>query len=249
MVYDPARPLVFQHIPKCAGTSVRRIFSGWFGAHLYSHYFDNRNSSLPQKIDLAEASERAATEGGSVCVFGHFNASKGYGYRDYYPGVGQILTIIRDPFDHHLSNYYFAKKKIAAGKFDLPLARIILDEGLSIEDYLSTHRSYLGSFLPVGMTPGNYKEKLREEFLFIGVTDRLDESILSLAKILGKPKVRVPRENVSTPDGADSTARYREMFERENEFVTEIFRECHVIFEERRCRSAFEKITSRFRRQ
>lgn len=242
--YDPAKPLVFQHIPKCAGTSVRKIFAKWFGEHLYAHYFDNRTSTPPKKIDLIEAQAKAEAQGGSVCVFGHFNADKGYGYGDYYPGIVQRLTIIRDPFEHHLSNYYFAKKKIAAGKYDLPLARVLMEQDLSIDEYLTSHHSYLGSFFPVGMNETNYRTMLREEFLFIGITDRLDESILSLSRILGKPRARVPRENVSTRDNGASISRYREVFERENEFVSEVFRECCLIFEERRSRSIFERIRS-----
>jgi len=245
--YDPSQPMVFQHIPKCAGTSVRKIFSRWFGEHLYGHYFDNLTSTPPTKVDLIEAQAKAASNGGAVCVFGHFNGSRGFGYRDYYPEVAQILTIIRDPFEHHISNYYFAKKKVAAGKFDLPLARLLKDHNMGVEEYLTSHQSYLGSFFPSEMDEKNYPEKLRDEFLFIGITERLNESILDLAQLLRKPKCRVPRENVSTRDDGVSSAKFRALFEKKNEFVCEVYRECGVIFEERRRKSFRERLFKRFR--
>ena len=28
--YDPTEPLIFVHVPKCAGTTVRAVFRDWF---------------------------------------------------------------------------------------------------------------------------------------------------------------------------------------------------------------------------
>jgi len=245
MNYDPKKPLVFQHIPKCAGTSVRRVFSRWFGDNLYTHYFDNRLSAPPEKIDLDEAQEKASSQGGSVCIFGHFNREKGYGYGDYYPNVSQIVTIVRDPFEHHLSNYYFAKRKVASGRNELPLAKLIVEQNLSIEEYLHGHRSYLLSFFPAELNERNYREKLREEYVFIGITEHLSDSIYSLAGLLGKPHLRVPRENVSSRSDEAAIAHYRRVFEVENEFVTEVFGECCRIFKERKRRSFLERMLSK----
>lgn len=245
--YDPSKPVVFQHIPKCAGASVKRIFTKWFRNHLYPHYFNERTSTPPVKVDLATAQENAAAKGETICLFGHFNRDRGFGYRDYYPQIDQILTIIRDPFELHVSNYYYAKREIAHGKTILPLARIIIEQNLGIEDYLRSHRSYLLSFFPEGMNESNYRRVLREEFLFIGITERLGQTIYSLAGLLDKPKCKIPRENVSVRDGGEDTFRFRELFEKENPFVMEIYRECCLIFEERRKQSFVERIFGRGR--
>lgn len=238
--YEPSQPVVFQHIPKCAGTSVKKVFTEWFGEHLYSHYYDNCRNSAPERVDLAAAQAKAAATGGSVCLFGHFNAARGLGYRDYYPELNQILTIIRDPFEHHVSDYFYAKKLMARGKVHLPLVKVILEEGLQIEDYVSHYSSYLPNFLPDDLDEGNYRERLREEYLFIGLTERLDESIRAIGRILGKPSRRVEKKNVSPRDR--DVSELRKVFEQKNPFVVELYRECCLIFEERCRKSLGERL-------
>lgn len=103
--YDPGAPLIFIHMPKTAGTSVRRIFERWFPGALYPHYFDQATVRRPPRRDL----EVLQTDHGPVVLYGHFNQARGFGIPEYYPQAKQFVTILRDPFDMHVSRYFYAK--------------------------------------------------------------------------------------------------------------------------------------------
>ena len=64
--FDPDKPLIFIHVPKTAGISVREVFSGWFGAGLVRHYFDEVAGQPPQRD--ARFDRHSRTE--PVCVYG-----------------------------------------------------------------------------------------------------------------------------------------------------------------------------------
>src|SRR5262245_8731415 len=100
-LYDPEKPLISLHIPKCGGTSFRAVLQHWFGPNLYRHCFYERLTKPPRKYDL---------EGG-MCIHGHFNRKRQIGVSDYYPEVDQFITILRDPFEMTVSRYFYAKGK------------------------------------------------------------------------------------------------------------------------------------------
>lgn len=242
MNYDPSKPLLFQHIPKCAGTSLLNVFRFWFGDRLWTHYYDNKLNEPPK---ILPESELAGEGGWARCLFGHFSRGRGTGVEDYYPHVGQIITVIRDPFDHAVSSYFFAKSRASGGKPNL-LGRAILERELSLESYLEEFGCYYGDFLPLDLSKANYRNLLRDRFLFIGLTERLEDTVGSLASILGKPKAVVPRKNVSKRGRRENFSALREGFEGRNRFMVDVYNECVLIFEERRKRSFWEGITDRF---
>ena len=47
--YDPARIVIGLHIPKCAGSSMKRILREWFGHQMHWHYFDELNNRGPTR--------------------------------------------------------------------------------------------------------------------------------------------------------------------------------------------------------
>ena len=63
-------------------------------------------------------------------------------------------------------------------------------------------------FLPSDITFENYRQVLDDQFVFVGITERLQDSVNILAQKLGLPELRVPVSNVSEwderiPDGAE----------------------------------------------
>lgn len=206
--YDPKEPLISIHVPKCAGTSFSNVLKFWFGKGFYQHYHDERQNKPPVKHALYNDSARQEFKHG-MCVHGHFNNARGNGVRDYYPETNQFITILRDPFSLHLSDYFYVKRLAQSGDaYRAGEQHDIIEKGWSLADYLREEKeSYLCQFLPSDITLDNYKQVLEERFIFVGITENLQESVIALASRLGYPALRVPVSNESKwdeeiPDGA-----------------------------------------------
>lgn len=217
--YDPKSLLVSLHIPKCAGTSFSKVLQTWFGDNYFAHYHDEKQNLFPEKI-----ANEGLTSG--VCVHGHFNHPRGQGVEDYYPDVKQMITFIRDPFDLHVSTYFYVKKELlvqGAGAFSSGKKHPIVLNNWTLSEYLEhSKKSYLCNFLPKDITLENYREILMARFLFIGITEKLQHSINVLAMKLGFPSIEVPYANESdwaevVPEGA------REVFEANNKLEVAIY--------------------------
>ena len=221
--YDPKIPLFSIHIPKCAGTSFLDVLRSWFGTGLLLHYHDEKRDRPPKKYRLHRGViDRRYRPG--LCVHGHFNAGRGNGVLDYYPKAQQLITIIRDPFDIHLSNYFYAMRESKVGRgFHSGKPHQMVTEQWSLTDYLRENPvSFVSDFFPPQMTIENYRQLIDEKFLYIGITEDLQGSLDRLAAILGYPRIPVPEKNVTDwtaeiPDGA------REEFIGNNSLVMAVY--------------------------
>jgi hypothetical protein len=215
--YDPKKPLISIHIPKCAGTSFTAVLREWFGNSLLLHYFNERWNIPPRRYALKRIFSNEFKEG--LCIHGHFNRRRGVGVEDYYPEVRQFITVMRDPFDLHLSNYFYLKRgqstdsgeHYQAGRIN-PVAA----ENWTLAEFLGRKKtSYIRNFLPEQVTLNNYRELLDEYYLAIGVMDDLQRSVDHIALVLGFPSVAVEHRNISDWD-EDIPAGAREEFIRNN---------------------------------
>lgn len=212
--YNPERPLISIHIPKCAGTSFRKVLKSWFGRRLFLHYYNEQRNKPPKKYRTYKLFNRKLLRPG-LCIHGHFNGKRGHGAEDYYPELDQYITVLRDPFQVHLSNYFYAKTQgdnlLWAGK-----PSDIVFNNYGIENYLSEKKkSFILNFLPAGISLNNYRQILEEKFIYVGIAEDLQRSVEQLAIRLGFPPVKTQFQNVSPrkegiPDGA------REEFIRNN---------------------------------
>lgn len=211
--YDSREPLISLHVPKCAGQSFRRVLEQFFPGRLFFHYFQQHNS-LPLKHPLEPG----------ICIHGHFNHSKGFGVMDYYPGVHQFITVLRDPLEAAISNYFFWKTKARANQ----LKNGVITPGgehdyKDIDDFFRQRpKSNMLDFMPWEMTRENYKEILETQFVWIGLVENLQRDIDVLAGLLGLPPVQVNRVNSFDRDEMLSPG-IREAFTAENRLEFEIY--------------------------
>jgi hypothetical protein len=219
--YDRSKPLISIHIPKCAGTSFLRVLQTWYGRRLLRHYYNEKANRRPKVHRLTRGILRK-TPRRSICIHGHFTHARAMGVRDYYPDCHQLITIIRDPFDLHVSNFFYVKQqaeKNRGGAYRSGKVHEIVENSWSLEEYLEKKpRSHLLQFLPPELTVDNYRDILDREFLFIGIAESLQESVDALAHVLGFPSVEVPVQNRSEWAGdipADARARFQERNELE----------------------------------
>jgi hypothetical protein len=90
----PNEKVLFFHIPKTAGTALRNLFTRHLGEHNVS-----KNREL---MPLEEALVRGAD---FTAVCGHFRARQG----SELPGDRVSVTVLRDPLDRFLSDFFYLK--------------------------------------------------------------------------------------------------------------------------------------------
>jgi hypothetical protein len=197
--YDPDQPLIFTHIPKCAGTSFVRLLSHWFAKTYRKLNQDETRDIVLPKVPAQDAEGRWLPD--VRCIHGHFNHGRGYGLPYFYPEITQYITVLRDPFDIVVSMYFFFKARSLSGRYLFRGQPIdIREHYASVEDYVRDYPYWLYDHLPRDVNAKNYREKLAERFVYIGVFEDLDRSIQNLAMLLGKRPCRLPRMNVSQYD-------------------------------------------------
>ena len=198
--YEIDKPLIVIHVPKTAGTSVRTIFHGWYGDNFHRHYTNTISGELPPKIDLSKMHSIAHP----LCLFGHFNKLGGFGVEDYYPEVGQFVTILRDPFEQLISNYFFFKKVAAKMMKNRGVdASTVTKTGL--DNFLQETKPNMLNQFPREINFNNYKDICEQFFIEIGITERLDISMRRIAEKLGfeysgdLPKLNITRRDETIP--------------------------------------------------
>lgn len=99
--YDPARPLISLHVPKCAGTGLMNILSTLPAARFrFLPHYPDINENLPP--DWKEP---------GVVIHGHFQRFKGEAIETVCPGADQFMTVLRDPLDILVSSYYYGVRE------------------------------------------------------------------------------------------------------------------------------------------
>ena len=228
---DDRKPLVvFIHIPKTAGTtfgSVLRatyppgevlalgnIFKGAGG-------FDTRRAArLPQSI--RDLSQRAAVLGGHAP----------FGIRRYLPDETRYVTLLREPIERTLSQYYSMLGLSSKWKSN-PLPK-----GAALEDVLA-QRDVIFDNLQTRMLSDELdpaatvtdemleqaKRNLGEVFLAFGLSERFDESLVLIMRRLGLARATYVRQRVSDrPRGNEVPPDVKSSAERANRFDIELHR-------------------------
>jgi hypothetical protein len=211
--YDRAEPLIYIHVPKTAGTSVREVFRNWFGPGLLEHYANEPAGSLPVRHDLTAV--QAA--GRPLAIYGHFNRGRGFGTDDYYPQVRQFVTVLRDPFERAISGYWHLVRHGRLGQ-QPP------DPEAGLRTYLRQKRAAMIGFFPRCVSAENYREMIDRQFIEIGVMEHLGESLQRIAKALGRTFDihELPRLN-SNPEAAPEVGDLREEFIENNPLDFELY--------------------------
>lgn len=212
--YNPAKPLISLHIPKCGGQSVRRVLKTRFAENLYFHYYKDY-SVLPPKYELNPG----------ICIHGHFNHTRGFGVADYYPEAGQLITFLRDPLEIMVSNYFFWKRKAR----EIQISTGFIKEGdehdyRDIEDFFEKRPvSHIANFLPRYMTIDNFEEVFEEKFVYIGIVEDMKTSLANMARKLGFELVEEVWENKS-PRDEEVSQKTQERYIENNAFAYAIYK-------------------------
>lgn len=196
------RCLIFLHIPKTAGSTFHMILSSRFHKSETKNVFGSRYSE-PEIYDFIEQGK--IRKHSLALLKGHMP----FGLHEYIDNKAEYITFLRNPIDRVVSQYYYVKKN----QYN-PLHAQVEKQGMSISDFVS-------SGIAIGMNNGQCRflagdldhfafnactdellmralDHVKRHFIWLGVTDRFDESVLLLSRILGwrRPPFYI-RENVS----------------------------------------------------
>lgn len=239
MTEENPEVLLFLHIPKTGGSTLRRILARiyplWETVRIYPPRMGDPEGYL-RKV-LADE-ERTVS-----CVVGHFP----YGLHESIPLSSTYLTMVRDPVDRVLSHYHFMRRTE--------------DHPLHERAGSMTVREYVGDpsrwdvdngqvrYLTDNLTlphDRRYKELgerhlreakrvLEQEDVIVGTTNRFDLSVLLAADRLGWPAPHYIRRNVGSerPRAEDLTEETLRLIKDRNRLDMELHRYAQKLLEKR----------------
>lgn len=209
------RIAVFHHIPKCGGSSLRRVLVDWFEFHPEYRELDWNEDTLRtfEKIPLNNLGPRD-------CVSAHWDVP-GFHLKDRYPNILSdrrrhfLFTFLRDPLEVKISLYYFELKK----------GRQLSN---TLEERIFAEDNYIADRFPCDES--NYKQVLNR-YDFVGFVESYQESMDRLAYVLEKPKIKITQENISARDNeANLSSEIINEFKRRNQLDYKIYRYCQEKF-------------------
>lgn len=197
---DLTLPVVFIHVPKCAGSSVRQYLQKELKTSLILHYRDEKNGHNPAPIAFNDAMDMVSKHGRCV-IYGHFNMLRGFGIQHTVPWATQFITILREPFSQFVSTFKYRNRNAAQ-----PLT------SNDFEAFLHSFKpSYLNHF-PKHIDITNYKSVIRDHFNYIGFYDELNSGMSKISSLLNIKMIDfLPSVNVSMHHDIDFS-RYYETF-------------------------------------
>jgi hypothetical protein len=173
--------IVSVHVPKCAGTSFRRVLNEVCGARIWDNY-GTIFSRAQARADLVPT--------GTRFIHGHFLADA---FDDLFPDR-RLVTWVRDPVERLLSNYYHF---LRSPDMRDDCCRALHERKLDLRQFadLEWMRNYTGHYLA---------HKPVEDFEFVGIAERFEESVRRFCETFGfRDTQRVPRDNTNPDrDGA-----------------------------------------------
>lgn len=179
---DQNSKLLFIHIPKTAGTSLRFVLERFYEKEEIDLIYEEKIKEFKNLPEFERSNKKV--------YFGHFP----YGLHNYIPQPYIYATILREPIERVVSLYSYVYKDPTHpfyGKFDftkIPISRFV-ESGITLETDNEQTRFLSGIDPEFGQCSSEMletaKENLRKDFLVVGLSEYFDETVLLLKLALG----------------------------------------------------------------
>lgn len=212
-------PLVFLHIPKTGGTTLREILK---------REFDPARTLTLASDSEAEWDRFWAMEQGERDEFDLVVGHTPFGLHEGLRPGARYVAMLRDPVERVISHYRFIRSRPNHELYEQVNALTLAQYAASqVTPELDNGQVRLLSGLGSGPTTAGTETSrehleqalanLDQHFLHVGSSERFDDSIAALTVALGRDLRRTPDANVSDPRrSVDVTAEVRQVLEERN---------------------------------
>ena len=236
------KTLIFSHIEKTAGVTLRSILLRKFPRYFT---YEVRTAINPWRLDeFKNLSDKRKTE----IKYLHTNHIP-FGIHRYLPQPAAYITIVRNPVDRVISEYYsiirtpshpahdavkglsfhdYVTKGVLVSQVQNTQTRIIAGAGgtfkLSCREKPVTRR-----------TLGEAKKNIQEHYLLVGLVERFDETMVLLKRILGWRMwdIVYRRQNVGNNRPNEVATCTTNIIKRYNKLDFELYEYAKQLFEKR----------------
>lgn len=228
VLYGPAEKLLFEHIPKCGGTSVKE--------YLKSHYTPSKIFEIDGMNVEHSLDEFRSMSDSERCSFDLLLGHGAHKLRHLFHAEIKRLTILRDPVERIVSHYFFARQSprhylhaaIATSK--MTLAEYATSD-LSPELKNNYVRRFTGVSAEVAeLSPDEaidgVMQLLESDYAIVGTLESLDKSIrrVSEACNFNTSFKSGKRLNVTNTRPSDVDPETLELISQVNSLDVEIYR-------------------------
>lgn len=227
---DP-RVLVFLHIPKAAGSTLRPVLERKYDEREVFHH--NYFKPESRKFQSLRRSRRKKIR----CLMGHFP----YGIHEYLSRPVEYVTMLRNPVERVLSNYYYILRTPSHRLYD-----ILEKEDISLCEYIS---GGVNPLIENGMvrfisgeidgTPNQNtlqkaKTHLRNDFGTVGIVEQFDVSLILMKRRYGWANTTYRKRNVTSnrPRKRDIQDDILELIRDRNQLDIQLYRWVKSRFDE-----------------
>lgn len=236
MSNDPPLPVLYLHLPKAAGSTLRKILLDAYKGRK-RHYLSDTPDELAAFLAMPEADRHAID-----FLFGHQH----YGLYEHLRQPVTQITMLRDPVERCLSLYYYVHRE--------PNHRLheqLRDSDMSVEDCYAQRISrefdngqtrWLSGIkhfqVPFGSVTRDMletaKSRLEHSFAVVGLAERFDESVVLMKRRLGwaeVPRYRSLNVTSARPGAADIPEETAELIRAHNLLDIELYDFARELFE------------------
>ena len=244
--------IIFQHIPKTAGTTLRYIIQYQFPPSAICELYGSSGSPA-QRIAKLQSLSKLQQQKIKI-----INTHVGFGLHNYLQQPSMYITFLREPVQRAVSMYYYFQKTKNPQYVELSLEEFVLTYP-GVQNGMTKNLAGIVLQTQLGTAEANQqlvcdrssleiaRANLQQHFKFVGISERFDESLLLLRQILGWKIPLFDKSNTSKkPKNIDR--KVLKLIERHNELDLQLYESATTAFEELIAKQefAFEREIAKF---
>lgn len=211
--------VIFIHLPKTAGTTIRNIIEKNYRTGEVSFFYSGYQDAARRLKMLSKPQLKSLK-----WIHGHFD----FGLHEVIQRPAAYITMLRHPVDRVLSFYYFLRRNSRHPlhyKVKLmSLKEFVITQNNGIQNQVCNFQTYL---LSGNGSPNleRAKKHIEEHFMLVGLTERFEESIFIMKKQLGWEVNHYTNLNVTQgrPKRETISQEIRKLIEKKNEIDLELY--------------------------